>query len=249
MTQEAEHELLKLTAEYRREASILCASSRHHDGGANSCIVAGTESSLGLSALASQDPSNMDIPCSFFHCNCCGCVLQPGTNGTTLRVRSVGRGRTRRRRASRKKAKEFQSKKQSSVGGGRTWRQDSQQQNGGIEKSEEDLLSVSDGACRNAVVVTCGSCGWKLKYKGMPPIRQQQQQHQKKNVVAKQEKRKKPAVAPKQDSLGIGDLVSLPKWGAGGKHPKNKKRKKTISDAKKDQKSGLLDFLSSLNDS
>lgn len=104
-------------------------------------------------------------------------------------------------------------------------------------------MNVTDGACRNAVVVTCGSCGWKLKYKGMPPVKTQT-----KNVKVEDPKKSFARPSPKK-GLGDGDLISLPRSCAGGRTEKANKRKRAraISDSRK-QKSGLQDFLSSLND-
>lgn len=222
---------MKLTTTYRREASEL-ASSLLDNGG----IVTSLQQCLGRNALSSQEPASMDIPCSFLYCHVCGGMLQPGKNGTTLRLRSVGRGKTRRRRASRRKAAEYRSKKQSSVTGGRKWREESVDDG----KEERDLTRVTDGTCRNAIVVTCGSCGWKLKCKGLPPVRQQ-------HVSAKEEPKKQAAAAHPSEGIGDGDIVSLPNPGKRLNRISKRKMRKGISTARK-QKSGLLDFLSSLND-
>lgn len=241
MSQKEDSECVKLTCAYRREASKLAASHRND---CNVAVAASLEQSLGRNALeaANQEPPSINVPSSFLHCHACGSLLQAGKNGTTLRLRSVGRKRTRRRRASRRRAAEFHAKKQMSVGGGRKWRQDSQQeQQQQNEKEERDLLRVTDGACRNAMVVTCGACGYNLKYKGMPSRRQV--------VMKKQEPKKPPAAASTKGRLGSGDIVSLPKRG-GKSSLTRRQRTQGISTAKPQAKrgSGLLDFLSSLND-
>lgn len=227
---------MALTCAYRREASEIAASL-----GGSSSIVSSLEKCLGRNALAdaTKESASLDIPSSFLFCHACGAMLQPGTNGTTLRLRAVGRGNTRRRRASRKRAREFQRRKQQQSGG----RKFQQHENNEYRKEERDFMNVTDGACRNAVVVTCGSCGWKLKYKGMPPVKTQT-----KNVKVEDPKKSFARPSPKKD-LGDGDLISLPRSCAGGRTEKANKRKRAraISDSRK-QKSGLQDFLSSLND-
>lgn len=235
MAQKEMDESKKITAVYRREASELASSL-----GARNNIATSLQQCLGRNALAEEDPSCLDIPSSFSYCHACGSLLQFGKNGTTLRLRSVGRGKTRRRRASRRKAAEFRARKQSSVTGGRKWKDDNSHNDD--NKEERDLMRVTDGTCRNAIVVTCGSCGYKLKYKGLPPVRQQQER-----ASTKEEQKKPAATSPK--GLGDGDLVSLPGKGAGERRSKGARRK-IISTRKKPNKkpSDLLNFLSSLND-
>ena len=227
---------MKLTSKYRREASELVSSLRGADG-----LAASLQQCLGRNSLAnaSQEPTSLDIPSTFTYCHACGSLLQPGKNGTTVRLRSVGRGATRRRRASRRRAAEFRSKKQASVGGGRKWRgEGSSRMND--EKEERNFLRVTDGCCRNMVVVTCGSCGWKLKHKGLPPERQQ--------PVKAKEIPKNPISSSPDD---LGDVVMLPNTPAGktGKNHAGKRSRKTKQSlsSKKTKSSGLLDFLSSLN--
>jgi len=236
MEQRDKDESMKLTSAYRREASAVASTL----GGATGAL-SSLQQCLGRNALAdaSEEPPSLNIPSSLSYCHACGSMLQAGKNGTTLRLRSVGRGKSRRRRASRRKASEFRSKNQSSAAsGGRMWRDD----NGDEGKEERDLVRVTDGSCRNAVVVTCGSCGWKLKYKGLPPVRQQP-------TSIKEESKRSAAPSPKELA---GDVISLPKKPAGKKPGGKRSRAQGISTAKKQNKnaksSGLLDFLSSLND-
>lgn len=244
MSHKDSQESIKVTSEYRREASELVASSLT-DQGANG-LTASLQQCLGRNALASasQEPPSLNIPSSFAYCHACGSVLQPGKNKTTLRLRSVGRGTTRRRRASRRKAAELRSKKQASKGGGQKWKHNHDGQMNG-EQEERNLFRVTDGTCRNVVVVTCGSCGWKLKHKGLPPSRQQA-------VKAKKATKKAPEKPVSLPTNGLGDVVALPHTPAGkvgkkkaGKGPR--KAQRPLS-SKKAKSSKLLDFLSSLND-
>jgi hypothetical protein len=46
---------------------------------------------------------DLNVPSTMIHCSMCGIWQQSGCNGTFLRVKPVGRGKTRRRRASRQK--------------------------------------------------------------------------------------------------------------------------------------------------
>lgn len=237
MTQADPEVSVKWTCDYRREASEIAASL-----GGSSPIVTGLEQCLGTHALAdsTQEPASLDIPSSFLFCHACGCLLQPGTNGTTLRLRSVRRGHTRRRRASRKLARDSRAKKQHSSGGGRKFQQDDENQYVYMQE-ERDLMQVTDGTCRNAVVVTCGSCGWKLKYKGLPPVKQQQ-------TIRKEEPKKPVVKPPPPKGLGDGDVISLPTKGTGRKDKKRQRVQAISNHAKKQKSSGLLNFLSSLND-
>jgi hypothetical protein len=96
-------------------------------------------------------------------------------------------------------------------------------------------------------VVTCGSCGYKQKYKGLPPVADNSKRGASKQRVD----------TPKQnheDCFGQTDVIQLPKTRKSttldaGRKPKKQKKTAGISQNKKSGKSsGLLDFLSSLND-
>ena len=93
---EADPAILSATAKYRREACIFSSESQDD-------LVMSLHRQLGRNALLDTSTSFESLPPSFLHCHACGCWLQVGRNGTTLRLRSVGRGNTRRRRASRRK--------------------------------------------------------------------------------------------------------------------------------------------------
>jgi hypothetical protein len=130
------------------------------------------------------------------------------------------------------------------VGGGRKWKHDSVED---AKNEELALRRVTDGTCRNAIVVTCGSCGYKQKYKGLPPVA-----NNSKGSASKQQ-----VDTPKQkqkDVFGQADVIQLPKSGksttldAGRKTKKQKKASGISQNTKSGKSSGLLDFLSSLND-
>lgn len=108
------------------------------------------------------------------------------------------------------------------------------------------LRRVTDGTCRNAIVVTCGWCGYQVKYKGLSPVRSC------KSSTSKQVERSKQTV---DDVFGQADVIQLPKTEIPTKMDRSAKTKKQktkgsgISSNKKSGKSsGLLEFLSSLND-
>jgi hypothetical protein len=121
------------------------------------------------------------------------------------------------------------------------WKHDS------LSDANEELAlrRVTDGTCRNAIVVTCGSCGYKMKYRGLPPVRSSKRNASKQVDTSKQKA---------DDAFGQADVIQLPKPTIPTKldrSTKTKKQKKGsgISQNKKSGKSsGLLDFLSSLND-
>ena len=242
MTKKNDDELMKLTSAYRREASSLVSSLAGDTQFGDDDVVTSLKQCLGRNALAvsSRESPSLDIPSSFMYCHACGSWLQAGKNGTTLRLRSVGRGKTRRRRASRQKAAEIRAKTQSSVAGGRKWRS---QDTPDDDKEERDLMRVTDGTCRNALVVTCGSCGYKLKYKGLPPVRQQTISKLKGNGHTESKE-------PVPKGLGEGDVISLPKKGTKHASKRSKGKGSTSRKQKKQAQSGsgLMNFLSSLND-
>lgn len=95
---EVDPAILSATGTYRREVCILASESRSQDD-----LVMSLHRQLGRNALCDTSTSFESLPSSFLHCHACGCWLQVGRNGTALRLRSVGRGNTRRRRASRRK--------------------------------------------------------------------------------------------------------------------------------------------------
>ena len=103
------------------------------------------------------------------------------------------------------------------------------------------------GKCRNAIVVTCGSCGYKQKYKGLPPIANHSKKRASKQQVDTPEQKH-------NDVFGQTDVILLPQTKKStmldaGRKTKKQKNTSGISQNKKSGKSsGLLDFLSSLND-
>ena len=202
------------------------------------------ETSMGRHALQqdkplpSRGPNNEDapldmrVPPSLIHCHGCGACLQGN-----IRIQSINRGKTRRRRASRRM-----------VALKRDQQRQSKSQQPRIENGEEAvvdekelarLFQVTDGTSKNAIVQTCGHCDTQRKMKGLPAKK------------AQTRKRKVATAMPKKNDMN-GDFVAMPKSTA--KKPpqapqflspllaRKKERKK-----KPEPKSGLMNFLSSLN--
>jgi hypothetical protein len=57
----------------------------------------------GVASVPPITTLDLNVPSTMIHCSICGIWQQSGCNGTFLRVKPVGRGKTRRRRASRQK--------------------------------------------------------------------------------------------------------------------------------------------------
>jgi hypothetical protein len=150
-------------------------------------------------------------------------------------------------------------KKAVSLSGGKKWN-DEDNLNG---QAKTTFNGVNNGSCRNAIVISCGSCGARRKTTGLAPINIQT----KKKVDVTQLRTTKldtthrpPAENRERQDCNLAGLNFVPL-------SSNKSKNSTmqlhhsmlvnplgggkISKAKKGQKkpkSGLLDFLSSLND-
>ena len=118
-----ESRLLDVRAIYRRQAShFLCKSAvdKHQSSSCRSEMILMAGQSLGRSAcddcdvegatilvpvllVADENGAKLDVsvPSTMIHCSMCGMWLVTGAS--TLRVTRLGRGKTRRRRASRQK--------------------------------------------------------------------------------------------------------------------------------------------------
>jgi len=211
------------------------------------CDVEGATILVPVLLVADENGAKLDVsvPSTMIHCSMCGMWLVTGAS--TLRVTRLGRGKTRRRRASRQKAVDQARKKSISKSGGKKWTEAKDINGPGMNQ-------VNNGSCRNAIVLTCGYCGTKQKMRGQPnrvrtkkeKISASTRKTQTKNVKHSEEK---------DHDLGLLDVVPLPNRskdnatlsGPGKKDhldkSKSKKAKKSFG-----KKSGLLDFLSSLND-
>jgi hypothetical protein len=195
---------------------------------------------------------DMRVPPQFIHCHGCGSYV----NHTT-RIQSIARARTRRRRASRKLAamkKEQNRQTQHQPQNHRNNKIIAARTNSNLspppvdEKELKRLFSVMDGTCKNSVVQTCEHCGVHRKMQGIPANKQQLRK------AAQAEKRKELVSQKKGTKSNDGDYVALPaKKKIRHQEPpayqstlafagtKKKKKKKPPP------KSGLMNFLSSLN--
>jgi hypothetical protein len=202
-------------------------------------------------------------------CEACGAVLQPGYQGTTLRVRRcaslpAARRRTMRRNLQRKRKRQAltqaqAAKKQQNV---------SPKASPEIMKKQQQLVvlredpSVPWALERHHLVLSCGTCNHRIRLQGLK--RMKPRPVVKKNPIAVSKAKsasKKQALSSKttdhaDTALGSDDLgfVPLPKimnekhsttpatslLQQGGKKKKKKKPKQ--------QGSKLMSFLSSLND-
>ena len=107
-------------------------------------------------------------------CPCCGNLHKPGLTynnkpTTTIRVRKLKRGRTRRRKASRIKRKQLEQKELNSVNNKSTnkkWQVDDSVQSDQLRKDTYYIKQVNDGMAKNCVVYKCGFCFYSMKYKG-----------------------------------------------------------------------------------
>jgi len=252
-----------LRAQYRRElCNLLSSSFQQQDP-----IAKEMEVGLGKRAILHDRIANwknpvvekangsssldMRVPTSLIHCDGCGCWMQ---GCSRIRIKAIKRGKTRRRRASRRKAALERSKSRT----GKSYNQSNITRNGDlltIDLEEiKPLFQVSDGTCKNIVVQTCYHCGFQHKTKG---------------TLASIKKPQKPKIAPVEsakDSIFGADFISMnnnrKKTGADfiSMNNNRKKTRKTssyqspllISDSKKKKrkkgdKTDLMKFLSSLN--
>jgi len=175
-----------------------------------------------------------------FVCRACGLFLVPGIHGTTVRVRSVGRGRTRRRRDLRKRYKEHVQKQLPAQS----------------QPDPESIRRIANGSCINSVIYTCGSCGNKARFQGITAVAKAKLNRalRDNSLKVKEEAPKIPPTNPQpklQSTPKVGHSFSKKSALAtyGGitkvehtKLPQSKGKKKSGN------KSGLLDFLSSLQD-
>lgn len=159
--------------------TLAAIDSKKHDGVSTSAAGDG----ISFQTLPKEGESMMNDPnveSSCFNedliCKACGLHLSSAHFGTTVRLRSIRRGRTRRRRASRNKAKEAAHKENTaafrhhrrkewkSAGGDYTTKSLIPEDN----SAEWKMFRVTDGEAVNCVVYTCGNCGQKQKLKGIP---------------------------------------------------------------------------------
>lgn len=224
--------------------------------------------------------SNLDFTISPLrvHCHCCGGWLIPGKNGTRVRLRSVGRGRTRRRRASRRKAASMKARKQAgntsnlsaqSFAIGQQRQQEKQQQ------QELDAYCTTDGQCRNKIVYRCALCDADvvtanaainrtrppigLERKGLPPKKQKQYQSRAEAPIRGTNPSSSSTLSSLKRTADSEDLLRLSTSRKPTERPthlsqhlqiqpKKKKQRKKKQSTSGNKPNNLMSFLSTLND-
>lgn len=145
---------------------------------------------------------------SEFLCPYCGLHLSPGHFQTSVRIRNLHRGPTRRRRASRHQAycidivnnssnprsarKQYNTKEWKSI---LSFSPSEENRPNHYEKEQYEVNQkleyrskrVTDGEAKNCVVYTCGRCGEKLKFKGVPMSTKKKQKEQLQNMKLEQQ--------------------------------------------------------------
>mmetsp|Transcript_16775 Transcript_16775/g.25525 ORF Transcript_16775/g.25525 Transcript_16775/m.25525 type:complete len:234 (+) Transcript_16775:151-852(+) len=200
------------------------------------------ESALGKRAMihdttisnnSNEASLDMRVPPQLIHCHECGAWLQG-----RVRIKSIKRGRTRRRRASRRKAAWKRAEARESKNNHQRIKHDDTPLV--VDPKElSRLFQVTDGRCKNIIVQTCNNCGFQCKTAGT--IKGQKKKGQNTKTV--------PAIAPVDDSIGR-DFIKVART---NKKDKGSPLNLLISDQKKKKrkkmdKTGLMNFLSSLND-
>ena len=182
---------------------------------------------------------DMRVPPTLVHCHHCGVFLKG-----RIRIQTVNRGDTRRRRASRrlaarKREQQRVSSTRPSTGMtmmmGRTLGEDAERTTKELNRL---LFQVTDGTSKNVVVQTCNHCAAQRKMKGMP--------------ITKKTRKPKPVVkqaeATNLENDRQSNAIKKPMETGAFQSPllassKAKKKKKK----KQEPQSGLMNFLSSLN--
>jgi len=138
--------------------------------------------------LAGSSNTASSFPCEVadeaFVCRACGLGLMAGAHNTTLRVRSLKRGSTRRRRDSRNQRRRLTtvltSKRQTQTCSPSNSNILSKLNENTIQKQYRSnyrrLIRVTDGEAKNAVIYTCGFCATKTKFKGSLVARAEKRQ-------------------------------------------------------------------------
>ena len=185
-------------------------------------------------AAAAKKESTIFLPT----CCECGAALQPGWEGTQVRLKPIKRTRTQRRRASRQSAKSLRKKKAEAS---------KAISNLGEYCQQADKKKIPLG-CRNYLSIKCGACGDQSI---VPGIRKQRR-----DTIGKVSSKTKDAmerkIPPEESKKGVekqdrDDFISLSRKAPSASKStivdqgRKKKKKKPKSDR-------LLSFLSSLND-
>jgi len=166
-----------LRASYQQEAARLLFPTDPHLSRVFSYKAA--ESAVKLAKFPAFSSSPLAIVADeALVCRYCGLLLMPGMHNTTVRVRPLRRGSTRRRRSSRNERRHLSmaSILVSKLDGGKqipTNRSNVISKVDDIIKESKyrynyrRLINTKDGEGRNAIVYTCGLCGSKTHFKGI----------------------------------------------------------------------------------
>jgi hypothetical protein len=220
--------------------------------------------SNGVVSPASSD-SQQNCVNDDFCCSCCGSHLlpvHPSDNiGSRIRIKSLSRSLSMRRRASRYLAKRHNFEGniiQKQRGGGRTFSNASNSHGAAVSNVMDTLTAlkknhaqhrVYDGLAKNVIIYKCNSCSHEKLIKGAPYCAKVQEG--KGNAESKEtEKHQLPnkggsyqlPLQQEKDFLSFSASVETPTRCLLSKPKKKKKKVET------QKKSGLQNFLSSLND-
>ena len=193
-------------------------------------------------------------------CKDCGSALQPGHNGSTVRLKRVPPPARKRQPKANKNSN---NKSKSADEPLAAWKHSV------IMTGNENQHAASTKGCRNKMVLMCGTCQSRTAYPGLalrsnmdgstkrerersPPLDKKRFKPTAKTTREEQAADSKAALEDNLDFVPLGDPKKAPEGGSAKKryadltalHNPSKKKK-----AKKPKKpSQLLDFLSSLND-
>jgi hypothetical protein len=200
-------------------------------------------------------------------CMACGTLSYPMNTSSATILRSLKRGRTRRRRASRSKAAQLiketvQKQRMGNTNTNPQLRKEIIEENQRIKLA--NLHRLGDGRSKHCVVNTCGFCGNERKKKGIE-VKSIQKSYTKSIQKPKRDKSNSLVDSKKlkceKDEFKDSNFISLPgkpaaampKTGFSFKQKKNTNPPLLLGGKKKKAKkqaagSKLMDFLSSLND-
>jgi len=228
---------------------------------------------LNLFSPLSLDADRNTISSDYFCVTCGVSFLFTPQIMSSIRIRSLKKGKSRRRRASRLKASKLIKDReilQKHRGGGRSFAGNSVNNSHGgtvmaVEniklslKESHEYRRVKDGMSKNCVVYTCGFCGNKYRWKGLCKKRKELQKNCKDFYKDSHSPTlRKACTATLLESNENFLLLSKSKNSPPFKKPKYvdakqsldsaRKKKKSQKAQVKSKKSALMDFLSSLND-
>jgi len=276
-----------LREKYREEAVALLTQYAKHDidecdddgvrqlSDEESSLWLTTARSMILRSMYDEHEGGSNSVRHDFYCLCCGNALLPlGPDSSIIpdiKLKKLKRSNTRRRRASRKKAKKIAFDKQvlqKHRGGGRSFAQQGSTDSHGSAvdslmntretlKKRHALSSVRDGGGKNCISYKCSHCGYEKFFKGLPVKKKDARDDDFTRTLMQGKKSTKTSTSAKSTGNKSKSLVSNSETGfiSLGTSPKPPTRKlKPLEQGgkkkrqKKTKKTALSDFLSSLND-